>query len=549
MKSKWFIIGGVVLAAIVIGLFLYLRVEKSSDFEPLIKEKLAKFVSRASNGLYKLEMSSIEVDVLQSTITAVDVRLFPDSARMKEMDDFKMLPDDIFHVKLKNLLITGISPTDFINSKSINLNQIVLDTPDVTVTHEKRNYNEASKDTTNFFNRIAPDNQSYSLDKLLLKKMKLTYKNAGSDKEPVILNDVTARLNDIRIDSVTANDSSRFLFAKTALLFLNNYSTYSKDRMYHSTIDSISVDPQNKILNAHHVKIEPQYSKTEFGKKVGYMKERYDFLADEIEVKNIDWWSLMNGEGVYGDEVTLTGGHINIYLDRSQPISGKSKVGNYPQQLVMKIEKPINIELLRINGIFVSYEEFNPKSGQSGTIEFNNTHGTIGNITNIKSVISKNPEMRTEAHASFMNEADLDAVFKFNLAQADKGNFTVTADIGAMNGKNLNEASKGLALVEIKEMQVDKLKAKITGDNNHGEGQISFAYHDLKIAALKEQDNGKLKKRGVLSFLANTFVVKRDGDTPAKTYNVTYQRDPNRSFFNVVWQTISLGVMKAVKGK
>jgi hypothetical protein len=549
MRRKWIVVTGVVIVAIITGLFFYLRVEKSTDFEPLIKKKLAELVSRGSNGLYILEMESVEIDVLKSTIRAIDVKLHPDSIRMKEMEAFNMLPDDIFEVNLKSLLITGLSPTDFINSKKINVDQVILDTPNVVIYHEKRDYNKASKDTTNFFSRIAPDNQAYTIKDFLLKKMRITYRNKTTGAPAKILNDVTARLGDIRIDSTTAKDSSRFFFAENAGLYLNNYSSLSADKLYRSTIDSVWIDPKNKILKAYQLKVEPQYSKTAFNDKVGYMKERYDFLVKNLVAKNVDWWSLMNGESIHASEIALTGGHINVYLDRSQPGPGKSKVGNYPQQMVMKINKPTNIDLLRINGFFVSYEEFNPKSGQSGTVEFNNAHGTISNITNMQSVIASNPVMRADAHADFMGKAPLHAVFNFNLGRADNGNFSVTAEMGAMNGQHLNEASRGLGLVEIKELEIDKLKAEITGDNNHGNGRVSFAYHDLKIAALKESDKGKLKKRGIVSFLANTFVVKRDGETPPEKYNVTYQRDPYRSFFNVVWQTISLGVIKAVKGK
>ena len=79
---------------------------------------------------------------------------------------------------------------------------------------------------------------------------------------------------------------------------------------------------------------------------------------------------------------------------------------------------------------------------------------------------------------------------------------------------------------------------------------VYLTAEDLKIAALKKDDeDGGLKKKGLLSFIANTFVVKKDGPTPAKAYETRYERDPYRSFFNTVWQPISMGIVKSVKGK
>ena len=65
------------------GVFFYLKSRKSEDFEPLIKAKLQQLVNDGSDGLYVLDLDSVEVDVLNSRATVHNVRLSVDTAKLK----------------------------------------------------------------------------------------------------------------------------------------------------------------------------------------------------------------------------------------------------------------------------------------------------------------------------------------------------------------------------------------------------------------------------------------------------------------------------------
>jgi len=546
-KLKWSIL---ILAVIAGAAFLYLRYRKSNDFDGLIKEKLTSLVHKASNGLYKLSMEDIEIDLLKSTITANNVLLVHDSIRMLVLDKYQELPDDIFKVTLKKLVIKGISPQDFINSNNIKLSQIMMDSPDVVITHQKRNYNR--KDTGSVYNRIATKNETYELKNLLLQNIRLSYKNVDKKNQLTVLQNLTAVLDDIKIDATTARDTSRFFFAKDAVIYLKKYATITPNKLYHFSIDSIALNPRMKSMQAKSIRLLPMGSKDDFSDKVPYLKDRFDVDINDVNINNINWWGLLSNDGFFGDNMNLTGGFIKVYNDRRLPISGISKVGNYPHQLLMALDFPVKMDQISINNVDISYEEFNPASDISGILEFKNTSGTIKNITNIPDQIAANMWMQVTANTKVMNEGNLNAVFNFDLSRAGGGYFTADATLGSMDGKKLNRASKGLGLVEIEDLVIDKLETHINGNNDNANGTVLFAYHDLKIAALKNEAEGKLKKRALLSFIANNFVVKSNSPQKGKAIKqqmVTYKRDTNRSFFNLIWQTMAEGIVLTAKGK
>lgn len=65
---------------------------------------------------------------------------------------------------------------------------------------------------------------------------------------------------------------------------------------------------------------------------------------------------------------------------------------------------------------------------------------------------------------------------------------------------------------------------------------------------LGEDQDGKEKKKGLLSFLANTILIKDDNVPGEKARKVTvaHERVPQASFFNLMWKTVFKGIREAV---
>jgi len=110
-----------------------------------------------------------------------------------------------------------------------------------------------------------------------------------------------------------------------------------------------------------------------------------------------------------------------------------------------------------------------------------------------------------------------------------------------------------LGLIKINELEINRLEAHIQGSNTQATGRVKFAYQNLSVDILKADDEGNRKKRGLLTFIAKNFLLKKSspakaGD-PVKEYSVSFLRDKQKSFFNLNWKTILEGLKLAVRGK
>src|SRR5699024_1114610 len=107
-------------------------------------------------------------------------------------------------------------------------------------------------------------------------------------------------------------------------------------------------------------------SKQAFMKKQSSATELYSLSLPSVTIKGIDWWTALNGDALEAGTVQTKGGSLAVYFDRSLP--PKNKMGNFPNQLLAKLRTPLSVRELKLANIDISYEEFNPISGQSGTV-------------------------------------------------------------------------------------------------------------------------------------------------------------------------------------
>ncbi|HMF73535.1 MAG TPA: hypothetical protein VK616_18775, partial [Flavitalea sp.] len=195
MKRKYVILL-FIIAAVTAGIFIYLQTRKLKDFEPQIIAKLQSLVRVGSDSLYRLSIEGIEVDVVKSRIGLVNASLQVDSSVLIKMDSAKVAPDDIFRISLDSLYIDGLSPADLLDTRSIHLDVLNVENPDIEVFHKKRRYNSVKrKDTSSLYQKLAGQIGSFSVDTLFIKDAGFIHHNLAMTSKRSELKDVSVSFN------------------------------------------------------------------------------------------------------------------------------------------------------------------------------------------------------------------------------------------------------------------------------------------------------------------------------------------------------------------
>jgi hypothetical protein len=389
--------------------------------------------------------------------------------------------------------------------------------------------------------------KSIFIGKLVLDSTNFKYIFTRKDSSRVVhqFHNLGVRINDFLIDSVALDDPTRFLYARNYEIEMKDYMNRTRDSLYWMYIRGIRYDAAQQTLHIKQFEVQPRYDKAAFQRKTGVQQDRFEVVLNNISLKNLDPRLLLQEQQIWTERLNITSGKINIYRNRMMPMPPGNKLGQYPHQLLDKLELPVNIDTLTGNNINIQYTELSPVTEQTGTINFSHVHGLFRNVTNIDSLVAKNRHMTADLDAIFMQSGKLTARFDFTLNDKS-GGFGVSGQLKDMNGKDLNVVTKPMGKVEIRSCDIQDLTFNIKGDERKATGHVKLLYKNLKIAVLKQdKDHKEFKRKGLVSLVANALVIKDANPLSGenvRTANVSYTRDIKKSFFNLVWKTLFTGV-------
>jgi hypothetical protein len=357
-------------------------------------------------------------------------------------------------------------------------------------------------------------------------------------------------MNDVLIDSSTQYDTKRFLFAKQANLSTKNFYGRTPDSLYYFKCSSIDISTTGNNLTALNIELHPRENRQQFESHLKQRKEIYNLTIPKITVSGINWWDLANQKNIIANEATISNASCDIFLDRSLPFR-KVKVNNFPHQILMRLPVPLSITKMHIRHCNLAYSEHNPGMDKTGTVYIDDMNGEVTNITNMHEQIKKHKILVIKSSGLFMHKIPMTNGFTFNLSKYKTGAFTMDLNIGAIDSSVLNPITEPMGEFMIQKGSIQKGIAHVTGNNFKGGGKGELLYKDLYLVGLKKDKNkpGSIKKKSVVSFFGNVFLIKNNNpkkDNAPKVVNFNFKRESKTTFFSLVWGTIFSGILKTI---
>lgn len=511
------------------------------DLRPLFIEKMQQVLLKSSNGLYKLSVGDLNVDVLASTVSLQNVTVLPDAQALASLKINNLLPQNVLSCSFENLVIEGINLDDAMNSKSMSYKLVKLVHPVITI--EQQTTKQKKESDSSFSQSFLKEMEKLGIEKLVVTNGTFIIKDeSGGSKK---IKNVQVVMNHILLDSATRLDKNRFLFAKQARIELQDVSTKTKDGLYNFKVGNVTIHEPAKRVELKNVSFKSPLSRQQFEKQHKYAKEMYRFSFPSVYINGVDWWTAINKKNVVANKLLVSSGKLSVYFNRSKPLT--SRMGKFPNQLLIKLPFDLNIASIQIKNLDIAYEEFNPISKQTGTLYFDNASINISNVSN-----QNTKPVTINSSAVFMHKVPIKASFTLSMKHAKDGVFStnITADKD-FDASLLNTIAKPLGMMEIEKGTIKKLNTTIHGNQYHASGDVLLLYNNLKLVLL-EKDAGKkeLDKKDVTSFLANLFVLKNDNpkndkEAPRKE-NASFKRDPQAGFFALIWKTLLTGILKTI---
>lgn len=518
----------------------------SAKWKPTLTTKIKEGVSNASNGLYQINFKDIHLNLLTGTAVLDSISLMPDTNVFNQLKATKEAPTHLFRIKLAHLKISRAAILKAYFKKKIDLSAIVLDHPSMDmVYHKVPKRTDTVKDERTLYQQISKSLKSIAVGQIKIVDADFDYYNGNRKLNQV--KHLSVNVKDILIDSAAQFDTTRVFHSKNIGFELLGYQSDTKDKLYTLKLDTLRGSITGKDLEIRGFKMIPKYPKIEFSRKYDVQKDRYDLDFKKINLSGIDYVSLNNNGELLVKQVDLGPAQVNVFMNRELPPSSLNKSGNFPHMALKRLPIPTVVEQLKIAKVNVAYGEYNPKTKEIGTVKLDGLNGTIRNITNDSSRLAKQSHAYADLTTYVMGKAKLNVKIDFNLT-SNNGAFSYKGKVNGFDLKALNAISKPLGQIELESGQVTSASFDVSANAAGSKGVVYFYYKDLKIKMLGEDADGKEKKKGLLSFLANTILIKDDNipGEKGRFANVTHERAPQASFFNIMWKSVFKGMREIV---
>lgn len=528
-----------ILTVIIIAAIWYWNANKKS----IIKKELTKAVNEKSHGLYTIRYDSLSLDELNGDLSVSNIHIDYDSLKLDSLIERKSATPIVFSIQADSLIATGIKTPRALLEKEIVGSHLRLVNPTIEIIHTGQGKDSIKREThKELYEQVLGNLKLIKIDTISIVHGQLTTRKLAAKKKDLAVSDVSITLNNVLVDSVSGKDSARLFFAQQSITQCKQISWHSGNGLYHYAVKQMVMNTQARQITVDSFLLDPMYSEEAFMKLHKVQKDRYHFNINNIQIDGLSFYQLFSNEQFMADKISINNSSFRIYRDLTMPHDSSLKVGNYPQQALMKVKLPLYVPTVTLSNCFVEYKEKNKKTEMDGKVRFHNVNATLNNVTNMKQKIKGNDLLVINIHTDFLDKIPFKV--KWVMYLMDRiGKFTIDGTIGAFDGPMVNKVTEPMGPARVESGNIKKVKFDFVGSDYNMDGHLYLLYDNLKVSLLNEKDD-KLKKNGLQSTLANMFIKNANPmkGKEQRIASVHYERDKTRSVFSLIWKSIFTGV-------
>lgn len=518
----------------------------SKKISPFLAQQLKNQVIRSSDSLYSISFSDFSVNLLSGTIAIQSFRLIPDTVVYNRLIPEQSAPANLFNLSVSELRLRHAHPLRLFFFRVVKIRSLEFDNPVVSIVHRDVTRSDTIQSIHQAIaNLISGPLKAIYINRVELNDISLSYKNlSDTGSKGIQVRNAQVILKNFFLDDASLKDSSLFFFTQDLWLHFTDITLPTSDSLYYFHVSDASYSTRHERGLLKNISLTPRYNDTAFDNESKYKQDRYNIMIDTLLFSGLSPNDLIK-ENVNIHKLSLLKPNIDIYLNRELPDNPQKKL--FPQQLLQKSPVRFIVDTVNIEGAALNYREYNPKSGLTGEVPFNNITGSVYHITNIPKELKKNNHCRGMLNALFLNKTKMTTRFDINLT--NKNNIiSYSGSMDSLKAKALNEILRPLALVKINSGEIHQCRFSFIADTAFAKGTVQILYNNLSVKVLsKDSTTGRLKGRGLISIMANLFVINRgnitDKSNPQNAV-VSYRRLPNQSVINYMWKSLFTGIQE-----
>jgi len=511
----------VVALLVILGLVLV-----NYCFIPHLKERISAKIYESSEGVYELNIDSLDANIFSGNIMVINIHLVTDESK-RTSSHKKLLPR--ISLKAQAISINDIQWVHYLFSKHLRIGKIELKNPVLSYQDYKKGKEKDHKTAAEKLpSLLSSFCKSLRIHELLLEGGMLDFKeNSEKGITRHEINKITITLNGVHVVS----SSDKPLYADQLTFSIKDYKVlfplYSSNLHIH-TIHGSTKD-QNLILNGVSFESRPKH--------ISHDIPQYRINIHSVKIHKVNYRKLLHLKEVNIHKCELHKVKMDIYENSNLPPLKEKKP--FPYQIFHElIPVAFNIDTLSVRNSNFLYRVILPEANEPIEVAFSGTQIKITDLSNHK---HSKQITKIYGNCDLFGSVPLEVHMEIDLNDQNI-NFQYYGELKEMNLEVLNPIITKTTPAEIKRGTIHTGSFNFTVTNGTTNGTLSANYENLKIE-LKSPVTGR--KLRLLNTLSNQRIINKSKENTIKNVQYTHQ-EKNESFFLFLVRPIIAGAVKIV---
>jgi hypothetical protein len=349
-----------------------------------------------------------------------------------------------------------------------------------------------------------------------------------------------AELSELGINSASVINLKK-LSAANASFGLRKFNGEYKDDIREFRWYNAGLNRTKKEFRLDSVSYRPRLDRDSFMARQSFQADYVQAKTGAIRMSELNLDAFIRDKTLEAGKLEIDNAYLSDYRDNTLPFKSGA-IKPLPVKLLKNIPIPLSFGEVLFNNSRVDYTQVSEKTREAALIPVTRMNLRILGVKNYDllptdslDIVATGYLLDTAWVRVHVRESYLDTLHGFHLA----GQFRpVSLDV-------INQVLAPMAYVKFRSGYLDTAYLLATGDEYLATGIMQMHYHDLKIRIFREgYENEKKSGKGLLNFIANTFVI-RDKNT-SRPGTIFYLREKNRSAINYLVRLAMTGFASSV---